>query len=51
LLVDPWGQILVDMKDEIGIGFGDVDLGRIAEVRARIPAIDHRRAIGEARPR
>jgi predicted amidohydrolase len=51
LLVDPWGQILVDMKDEVGIGFGDVDLGRIAEVRARIPAIDHRRAIGEARPR
>ena len=51
LLVDPWGEILVDMKEEVGIAFGEVDLGRIKEVRGRIPAIDHRRPVGEARPR
>lgn len=51
LLVDPWGQIMVDMGNEVGVAFGDVDLGRIAEVRGRVPAIDHRRPIGEARSR
>jgi predicted amidohydrolase len=51
LLVDPWGEILVDMENQLGIAFGEVDLGRIKEVRGRIPAIDHRRAVGEAQPR
>lgn len=48
LLVDPWGQILVDMGEQVGVAFGEIDLGRVADVRARIPAIDHRRPIGEA---
>lgn len=47
LLVDPWGEILLDMDETIGIGFADIDIGRVAEVRQRIPAIDHRRAIGK----
>lgn len=47
LLVDPWGQILVDMGEQVGVAFGDVDLGKVADVRARIPAIDHRRPVGE----
>ena len=51
LLVDPWGEILVDMGDEVGVAFAEVDLGRIAEVRGRVPAIDHRRTVGEARSR
>ena len=48
LLVDPWGQIMVDMGNKVGVAFADIDLGRIAEVRGRVPAIDHRRPIGEA---
>lgn len=48
LLVDPWGEILVDMGNAVGVAFGEVDLGRIAEVRGRVPAIDHRRPVGEA---
>lgn len=48
LLVGPWGEILLDMGDRLGVEFAEVDLGRIAEVRGRVPAIDHRRAIGEA---
>lgn len=47
LLVDPWGEIITDMGEQVGVGFAEVDLGRIAEVRERIPAIDHRRPIGE----
>ncbi len=48
LLVDPWGTILLDMGEATGIGFGEIDLGKVADVRSRVPAIDHRRTIGEA---
>ena len=48
LLVDPWGEILTDMDEQVGVGFAEIDLGKVAEVRSRIPAIDHRRPVGEA---
>ena len=47
LLVDPWGEILLDMGEQVGMAFADIDLGKITEVRGRVPAIDHRRTIGE----
>jgi predicted amidohydrolase len=48
LVVDPWGEILLDMGDDNGVGFADVDLKRISDVRARIPALNHRRPIPDA---
>ena len=48
LLVDPWGEVLLDMGDQVGVAFADVDLSRVDEVRQRVPAIRHRRPIGEA---
>ena len=48
LVVDPWGEVLLDMGDEQGIGFADIDLKRISEVRSRIPALNHRRPIPDA---
>jgi predicted amidohydrolase len=51
LVVDPWGTILLDMAEQAGVAFADIDLGRVAEVRSRVPAIDHRRAIGQAAER
>jgi len=47
LVVDPWGHILLDMETEPGVGFAELDLDRVRDVRARVPAIDHRRDIGE----
>jgi predicted amidohydrolase len=48
LVVDPWGEVLLDMGEEPGVGFADIDLRRIADVRSRVPALDHRRPIPEA---
>ena len=48
LLVGPWGEIMVDMGETVGVAFGEIDLGRVADVRSRVPAIRHRRPIGEA---
>ena len=48
LVVDPWGNVLLDMDEKEGVGFVDIDLNRIADVRSRIPALSHRRAIPQA---
>jgi len=45
LVVDPWGDVLLDMGDARGLGFAEIDLARVADVRARIPVLDHRRTI------
>ncbi len=43
LVVDPWGEIVLDMGEEPGLGFADIDLDRVEDVRARIPVLAHRR--------
>jgi len=48
LVVDPWGEVLLDMGEEGGIGFAEIDLKRISDVRSRIPALNHRRPIPDA---
>jgi predicted amidohydrolase len=48
LVVDPWGRVLLDMGgDESGLGFAELDLAAVEEVRRRLPAIHHRRPIPE----
>jgi len=48
LVVDPWGEVLLDMGEKPGVGFADIDLKRISDVRSRIPALNHRRPIPDA---
>ena len=48
LVVDPWGEVLLDMGEEGGVGFAEIDLKRISDVRSRIPALNHRRPIPDA---
>ena len=45
LVIDPWGDVLLDMEGAAGLGFAEIDPARIAEVRSRIPVLAHRRAI------
>jgi predicted amidohydrolase len=48
LVIDPWGEVLLDMGEEPGVQFADIDLSRISDVRSRIPALNHRRPIPDA---
>ena len=48
IVIDPWGEVLLDMGEERGIAFADIDLARISDVRSRIPALNHRRPIPDA---
>ena len=45
LVVDPWGDVLLDMGETTGLGFAEIDAERLRDVRSRIPAVAHRRAI------
>jgi predicted amidohydrolase len=45
LVADPWGELALSMDGAPGLGFAEIDLGRIEEVRGRVPALSHRRAI------
>jgi predicted amidohydrolase len=45
LVADPWGELILEMEGEPGLAFADIDLARIAEVRARIPVHQHRKTI------
>ncbi len=45
LVVDPWGEVLLDMGVDEGLGFAELDLHRLQEVRAQIPVHANRRDI------
>jgi predicted amidohydrolase len=47
LVVDPWGEVLLDMGDGAGVAFANIELSKITDVRSRVPALRHRRDIGE----
>lgn len=47
LVIDPWGTVLLDMGEGVGVGFAEIDLTQIDAVRGRVPVIAHRRAIPE----
>jgi predicted amidohydrolase len=47
LVIDPWGEVLLDMEDRNGVAFADVDFSRLDEVRQTVPAMAHRRPIPE----
>jgi predicted amidohydrolase len=46
LVIDPWGDVLLDMGGETaGLGFAEIDPARVADVRAQLPSLANRRAI------
>lgn len=51
LVVDPWGEVLLDLGEQEGNGpglaFFEIDPGRIASVRRQLPSLANRRPIVE----
>lgn len=50
LAIDPWGDVLLDMGEQAGLGFAEIDPGRLAEVRAQLPSLSNRRALTGSAP-
>lgn len=43
LAVAPWGEVLLDMGTEPGVGLVSIDLARVVEARDKVPALFHDR--------
>jgi deaminated glutathione amidase len=43
LIVDPWGEVLADAGEGVGVVSARIDPGRIAEVRRMVPSLNHDR--------
>jgi len=47
LIVDPWGEVLADAGEGVGIVSARVEVTRIAEVRRMVPSLQHDRRFTE----
>ncbi|WP_353228608.1 carbon-nitrogen hydrolase family protein [Novosphingobium sp.] len=45
LVIDPWGDVLLDMGTDAGLDFAMIDLARVGEVRRQLPSLVNRRDI------
>ena len=52
LVVDPWGEVVLDMGgEEAGLGFAEIDPHRTGEIRRQLPSLANRRPILTSNPR
>jgi predicted amidohydrolase len=50
LIVDPWGEVLADAGEGVGIGSARIDPARIVEARRMVPSLQHDRAFAPPAP-
>jgi predicted amidohydrolase len=43
LIADPWGDVIAQVSDGVGIARATIDPRRLADVRAQLPSLRHRR--------
>jgi len=42
MLIDPWGQVLVQRAQQAGVVLADLDFALLSACRSRLPALEHR---------
>jgi len=50
LIVDPWGEVLADAGEGVGIVTARIEVARIAEVRRMVPSLTHDRPFANPQP-
>jgi nitrilase len=45
MIVDPWGEVLAQRDEGVGVVMAEIDLDRITAVRTQLPALQHRRQL------
>lgn len=45
LVVNPWGEVLADGGDGVGLSFADLDLGAVDAARGRVPSLTNARSV------
>jgi predicted amidohydrolase len=46
MIVDPWGTVTAQAPDVVGVTIADLDLDRLATIRAELPSLANRRLTG-----
>lgn len=49
LIIAPWGEVLADAGEEVGVITADLDMARVEEARRMVPALGHDRDFTVAR--
>jgi predicted amidohydrolase len=39
MVVDPWGAIVAEAGEDVGVTFADIDVTKVAEARRAIPSL------------
>jgi deaminated glutathione amidase len=50
LVIDPWGEVLVEAGTEPGVSLVDIDPGAVAAARSKIPSLQHGRRFEILKP-
>jgi predicted amidohydrolase len=43
MIIDPWGTVVAQAPDTVGITVADLDLPRLAQIRRDLPSLANRR--------
>jgi predicted amidohydrolase len=47
VIVDPWGQVVADAGEAVGVITAEIDLAKVAEARGKVPSLTHDRVVGD----
>lgn len=47
VIVDPWGRVLADAGQDVGVITAEIDLDEVAAARGKVPSLTHDRVIGD----
>ena len=50
VIIAPWGEVLVDGGEEVGVVTAEIDTDRVAEARGQVPSLEHDRTISDLSP-
>jgi predicted amidohydrolase len=45
MVIDPWGTVLAQVPDQVGLAVADLDLDRLHRLRQQLPCLANRRLI------
>ena len=47
MVVDPWGRVIAEMGEDVGLVIADIDPAKVVEARSAVPALTHDRIYAE----
>jgi predicted amidohydrolase len=42
MIIDPWGVVLADAGEEVGVAIAEINPQRLQQVRRQMPSLQHR---------